>query len=273
LTDTPLVSICVPTYNGERHLRQALESALEQDHPNFEIVVSDACSHDATLDIVKSFGTSKIRTFHVGPERSVADNWNNSVQMSNGALVKLLCQDDVLERSCLSRQAELLENSPEASFCRSNRRLITDSGRVIRLPFTNQSSFPSTSFGTGASFIVRTGSNPFGEPCAVMFRRSTFNLVGGFRGSYLIDLDMWLRLWTLGPFIDDQEEVASFRLSRVSWSRKIGRSQSQEWLSAITAFSQECPGAFHTSDLRRGYRLAKLKSLVRNVVATSASFL
>ena len=57
----PLMSIGVPVYNGERHLRAALDSALAQDYPNLEILISDNVSTDGTEAIARHYIRSDSR--------------------------------------------------------------------------------------------------------------------------------------------------------------------------------------------------------------------
>jgi glycosyltransferase involved in cell wall biosynthesis len=54
MQDTPLISIALCTYNGERFLREQLDSLLAQEHPNFEIVAVDDASTDGTLAILEA---------------------------------------------------------------------------------------------------------------------------------------------------------------------------------------------------------------------------
>lgn len=51
----PKVSVMIPTFNQERLIARSIESALRQDYPNFEVIVSDDCSSDSTYDVVKNY--------------------------------------------------------------------------------------------------------------------------------------------------------------------------------------------------------------------------
>jgi glycosyltransferase involved in cell wall biosynthesis len=59
----PLVSICMPTYNGSKHISEAIESILNQSFSNFELLIIDDGSSDDTVSIIKSFSDDRIRSF------------------------------------------------------------------------------------------------------------------------------------------------------------------------------------------------------------------
>jgi glycosyltransferase involved in cell wall biosynthesis len=267
----PLVSICVPTFNGQRHIRETLQSALEQDYENFEIVVSDGGSTDGTLEVLEALNSPRIKIFHHLGERTAAGNWNNAVGQSGGELVKLLCQDDLLEPDCLSLQVAALLSEPAASFCWGERRVATDGGRVLRgLP--RQAVPDGHSFADGLPLVIESGTNPFGEPFAVLFRRSSFDEVGGFHGRYLIDFEMWLRLWQVGPFVSSEGVSGTFRLSRQSWSRLIGASQAEEWLETMQRLRVEYGWRVDPEILDRGFERARRKSRIRRVISFVGSY-
>ena len=81
----PLVSICIPTFNGEAYLEECLHSAINQTYKNIEIIVSDDASKDRTLQIINEI-TSKtdipIFIFKHQPN-GIGANWNNCIKNAN----------------------------------------------------------------------------------------------------------------------------------------------------------------------------------------------
>lgn len=121
----PLVSICIPAYNGEMFIEHALKCAQEQTYPHIEIIVTDDCSADATLSIVKRIANTdnRIKVFSNSYNKGLTGNWNECVMKSNGEWVKFLFQDDIMNPECV----ELLVASAmnyEARVCISSRRFI-----------------------------------------------------------------------------------------------------------------------------------------------------
>ena len=100
---TATVSICVPTYNGGRYLGPCLASALAQTFADFELVVVDDGSADATPEIVRHYAGSdaRIRVWRNEEKLGLVANWNRCVELARGEWVKFLFQDDLLEPSCL----------------------------------------------------------------------------------------------------------------------------------------------------------------------------
>lgn len=89
---SPLVSICIPTFNGAAFIEEAMESALSQTYSNLEIVVSDDHSSDETITKIESFrNQTKIPIFiyHHEPH-GIGANWNYCVSKAHGDYIKFL---------------------------------------------------------------------------------------------------------------------------------------------------------------------------------------
>jgi glycosyltransferase involved in cell wall biosynthesis len=117
VTNQPLVSICIPTYNGERFLKETLESVVQQTYTNLEIKISDHSSSDSTLDVIRSFDDPRIVLSVLTAGGGAEANWNASVAGAKGKYTKLLCQDDLLKPSCIEEQVNALESNEDSSFC------------------------------------------------------------------------------------------------------------------------------------------------------------
>src|SRR5438876_11482302 len=99
--DRPLVSICVPAYNAERWLADALESAMRQTYSEFELVVADNSSTDRTVEIARSFDDPRVRVETATTWVSAVANHNRAIRLSRGAFVKFLHADDLLLPRCV----------------------------------------------------------------------------------------------------------------------------------------------------------------------------
>ncbi len=92
----PILTVAVPTYNGARHLAEALKSILAQEAAPFDLIVSDDRSEDETLAIVGRFAGDRAR-IEVNSERlGLAGNWNRCVVLSRTEWVAIFHQDDVM---------------------------------------------------------------------------------------------------------------------------------------------------------------------------------
>ncbi len=91
-----MISVCMATYNGEKYIREQLESILKQISPNDEIVISDDNSTDTTTSIINSIGDSRIRLcFNDKSKHGYTNNFENALKKARGDFVFLSDQDDV----------------------------------------------------------------------------------------------------------------------------------------------------------------------------------
>jgi glycosyltransferase involved in cell wall biosynthesis len=267
-----MISVCIPTYCGDSHLGNAIQSVLAQDYPDFELVIIDDNSPDQTASVVSRYQDDRIRYIknatNLGPE----GNWNRCLEEAQGKYFKLLPQDDVLESDCLSRQVEILECDSEHSFALvfCSRKIINHQSRVLTkrgYPVSVQGQIP------GQRVIrqcIRHGTNLIGEPGGVMFRKSLAEKTGFFDGSicYIIDLDYWFRLLLNGDAYYLDAPLVSFRVSQGSWSVAIGTKQSHDFNRFIDRCNEIQEYKFHIMDVFIGHVMAKLNNFLRLVFYT-----
>lgn len=237
----PRVSICIPIYQGEKFLAETLDSALAQDFHDFEVVALNNASTDKTAQILSSYDDPRLRVIHGDVVVDLPTNWSRVVQESRGTYIKLLCADDLVHRTAVRVQAEILDQRPDVSLIASRRALIDDKGRVLA---RNLGLRGLTGTRTGRAVSRRTlhigGINPVGEPAAAMFRRADYDAIGGWDGALLfpMDIDLWLRLLERGSFFGQVQELAAFRVSDGALSSAHSEQQYREvrmLLAAIAA--------------------------------------
>ncbi|MGC4406063.1 glycosyltransferase family 2 protein [Methyloversatilis sp. MC4-4] len=90
-----MISVCLATCNGERHLRAQLESVLGQLDPGDELVIADDCSTDGTLELINACGDSRIRLLRGERRLGVVANFGRALAAARGDIVFLCDQDDV----------------------------------------------------------------------------------------------------------------------------------------------------------------------------------
>ena len=120
----PLVSVCIPTFNGAEFIRQTLDSILCQTYKNLEIIIRDDCSADNTVEILYSFVDNRIKIEIASENTGGTQNWNNVTSEIKGKYLKVVCQDDILDQNCIEKEVHTIETNPAASFCWSRRRII-----------------------------------------------------------------------------------------------------------------------------------------------------
>lgn len=90
-----MVSVCLATYNGEKYLREQLDSIICQLSDTDELIISDDGSGDATIDIVKSYHDNRIRLFENKGKHGFISNFENALKQSVGEIILLSDQDDI----------------------------------------------------------------------------------------------------------------------------------------------------------------------------------
>ena len=265
----PQISICIPTYNGEKFIARTIQSVLDQTFSNFEIIVSDDGSTDKTLEIVRSFNDSRIVRIDSLAKVGAEANWNNSVANARADLVKFVCQDDLLYRQCLQTEFEAMSLSvnQDVAFCFSLRDFVTPKNRFIkgrRIANSDQKKLSKTQM---LRKIVRSGGNPIGEPMAVTFRKSAFERAGKFHGDYVIDLNMWVGLLEIGSALFIPSRLSAFRISKTSWTSSLKKSQFGSVRSLAKKIRQENKGSVSSVDLVRGQLVGLIRAPVRQIAS------
>jgi len=127
------VSIGVPVYNGERYLREALDSLLAQTFEDFELIICDNASTDGTAEIARSYATKDKRVRYVRNDRNVgfARNYRKAFELSSGTYFKLHAADDRAAPEFLARCLEVLDREPKVVLAYPRTRLIDESGAVV----------------------------------------------------------------------------------------------------------------------------------------------
>jgi glycosyltransferase involved in cell wall biosynthesis len=241
-TDTPLVSVCIPIYNGAAFIAETVESVLTQTFADFELIVLDNASTDETLRILEQFNDIRLRIIRHASNIGATANFNAALSEARGEWVKVLCADDLLYPDCLKRQmlkAVPSEGHRPVLLC-SARDIIDATGRRwMRRRFPKQSGMISGS--TAIRRSVRAGTNLFGEPAAVLMHRETALRAGGFDPAwrFCTDLDLWVRILQYGDLYTDFDALCAFRVSAQSWSMSLVCSQAAEFCGWMTRRRQD----------------------------------
>ena len=260
--DKDLVSVCVPTYNGAQFIKQTLESILGQTYEHLEVIIQDDGSTDNTMEIVRSFADPRITVRTSSENLGGASNWNAATSSYQGKYVKVVCQDDLLDNDCIEQEVHTLNANPEAAFCWSRRRVINQSGKTMMNSIGGRSNGEIQYFHEGIRRVVRSGKNPFGEPCCVMMRSDVFAKIDGFAGKYLIDFQMWLQLWEKGSAVGTGKTMSSFRVSSNSWTSKLRGTHANEMADFLHSLRGRVDGVTRY-DVTLGVLRAKIREKMR----------
>ncbi len=109
---TPEISVVIPCYNHAAYVGQAIASALAQDFGDFELIVSDNASADASWDVIRSFSDPRVRPFRQERNIGCARNYFFCLSQAKGRYFAVLCSDDYWAPSMLSKQLAPLRADP-----------------------------------------------------------------------------------------------------------------------------------------------------------------
>ena len=109
----PLVSIAICVYNGERFLREQLESLVQQTYPNIEIIAVDDCSTDSSVKILEEFAGKYpfIKIFRNGQNLGYVKNFEKALTLCTGDFIALSDQDDIWDLDKIKLQAENIHDN------------------------------------------------------------------------------------------------------------------------------------------------------------------
>lgn len=117
---TPLVSIGIPVFNGEKYLSQALDSAINQDYPNIEIIITDNASTDRTAEICQTYvNKNKHIRYLRNPENlGAAKNFTKVLEESNGDYFTWLACDDILSsENYITKLVNFMQQNQDVVLC------------------------------------------------------------------------------------------------------------------------------------------------------------
>lgn len=218
----PKLSVCMPVFNTDRFLDEAISSVLSQTFHDYELVIIDDQSTDRSRKIIESYAARDERIVFRVNERNLGlpGNWNACLMAAQGEYIKFLFGDDVLSTShALERYVASLEHDPDIVLAASSRYLIDERSTVIGV----SSDLLGTGTVEGTHVIIDNlidQQNIIGEPSTVIFRKK--HASRGFLETYrqIVDLEMWFHLLEQGKFHYIDEPLCSFRIHPDQATRK-----------------------------------------------------
>ena len=263
--NSPIVSICIPAYNGENHIQEAIWSVLNQTEKRFELIVIDDCSTDNTVAKVLEIKDPRIKLIQNPVNVGFENNWNNALNEARLPYFKLMPQDDLLDRLCLETQINAFEKvkEPIALVCCA-RNIINCKGKKLLKRGMKGTATGFLTAGSAIKKIVRSGGNPIGEPGAVIMKLETAKEIGQFsKGKiYTIDLDYWIRALQFGGLYYIDQPLASFRVHQGSQSVSMTKLQSLQYRHLLINIKEKFP-AVSSLDLLIGNFKSKINEYLR----------
>ena len=206
----PLVSIGMPVYNAERHLREAIEALLAQDHSNIELIISDNASTDGTGEICRDYARRDSRVLYSRSELNFGAVWNfNRVfELAQGSYFMWAAHDDVRAHNFVSACVAAMQLRPEAGLCCTEVAFMDEDGADVK-PWT--------------ALIHPTGPTPRSRVSAIARSRYWLDVYGLMRRDLLasttlaqpvwgFDVSILLQMCLRGPVLMVDERLFHYRV-------------------------------------------------------------
>jgi glycosyltransferase involved in cell wall biosynthesis len=129
-----MISVCIATYNGEKYLKEQLNSILIQLSEEDEVLISDDGSSDNTLAILESFNDSRIKVY-INNFKNVVNNFEFVINKSIGDYIFLSDQDDIWAKSKIKEYMSVFSKDDKITLVISNLQLIDKDGNFIHREF------------------------------------------------------------------------------------------------------------------------------------------
>ncbi|MCX7002588.1 MAG: glycosyltransferase [bacterium] len=262
----PQVTVCIPVYNCVRFVAQAIESVLGQTFNDYELVILDDCSTDGSWEIIAKYSDTRIKRIKHQTNKGLAASWNRLLSEASGTYLKILPHDDILYPTCLERQVSVMVAQPEIALVSCARHIIDNSGAIVaKRGFSHVTQILSGAEAVRA--VVRSGTNPIGEPGSVLFRHAHAERCGSFEGTllYVIDLQYYCRLLQYGGLCALHEPLCMFRVSGDSTSVHMMHRQAREFIAFARSLARTSPTLISRIDFIRAALMAGLNNILRMV--------
>jgi glycosyltransferase involved in cell wall biosynthesis len=190
IAELPTVSVVMSVHNGEKYLREAVDSILNQTFRDFDFIIIDDGSTDRSKEILEKYATKDSRVHLISREnRGVPKSLNEGIALAQGELIAIMDADDISLPNRFARQIAYLRDHPQVAVVGSSVIYINTRGQklfVRHMPENHAEICQAHLMGYGGMIF---------HPSAIL-KRSALDFVGGYDKSfrYASDYDLWCRI-------------------------------------------------------------------------------
>lgn len=181
-----LISIVLPVYNGEKYLRESIDSVLAQTYKNWELLIVDDCSTDSSAAIAKEYASKDRRIYYYRNENNLRlpRNLNKGFRLAKGDYLTWTSDDNKFKPMALEKMYDALKNNQDAQFVFASCRVINSEGEEIEYIMVDDKRKKQ---------IV--GHNVVGA--CFMYTRKAYEEVGEYNPDFTLveDYDYWQRIY------------------------------------------------------------------------------
>jgi glycosyltransferase involved in cell wall biosynthesis len=221
-TKEPMISVIMPVFNGERFLREAIDSILAQTFSDFEFIIIDDGSKDRSLAIIQDYAAkdSRIQIVVNDVNIGIAKSLNKGIDIAQGKYIARMDADDISLPERFQKQVEFMEIHPEIGALGGNTQVIDTDGnfkKFINLPSSNP-----------LILWLMCFENPMCHP-STLIRYELLHQVGGYRDFRASeDYDLWQRMSEITRLANLDQTIVLYRLHGGNLSSLPNKSRSME---------------------------------------------
>jgi glycosyltransferase involved in cell wall biosynthesis len=227
----PSVSVIMAVHNGAQYIVEAIESVLRQTHQDFEFVVVDDGSTDATSQILAKYAAHDGRIEVMSQANAdQPDSLNRALAAASNDWVAVLDSDDVCMRHRLDAQLRMIQQEPSIRVLGASAVIIDSNGRIRGVRH-----HPPNSVSEFRRMVRDNGVIPVVHP-SVMMHRPTILALGGYDPSFgpAADAELWSRVSDNHVIVNLPEPVIYYRIhsASMSVSRFCEQQSKYRWILA-----------------------------------------
>lgn len=228
----PLVSILVPCFNHELYIEECLLSILQQDYENFELIVVNDGSTDASAQKIEALRQVHGFQFHQQVNKGVSAALNNALSHARGEFIITHDSDDVMLAGRIRRQVSYMQEHPEVGLLGAKVIYINSDGTPLKHKTPARATVQRWTFDQ-----LLADAYAVGAPVA-MYRREAIDKVGGYDPSIKVqDFQMTLRIAQAGYEVDIlPDRVTLYRRHETNISKTAYKSQLDYDLKVIEPY-------------------------------------
>lgn len=241
MTDKTLVSIGLLVYNHEAYIEDCLNSILQQDYFNMELIILDDASTDRSREIIHAYYEKLkkkfqrvVRIYHKKNTGKVTTNVNEQIRNARGYFFKGVSGDDMMMPRCISSMVKCMQDDPDIAVVYSNGYIVDDDfklgERVARKKLLPQKPVNDVGENVFRKLMIRDWI----PAPAVMFRKNVFDKYGLHDESIPYeDYEYWLRISRKEKLYYLDQELVLYRRAEDSMSNFLGKNGKKKLKTAM----------------------------------------
>ncbi|KIY37606.1 glycosyl transferase [Pseudomonas sp. 10-1B] len=234
VTDTPLVTVIIASYNHARYIEASIDSVINQTYKNIELLVVDDGSRDDSPAVLKRLQEQHGFDLRFQANQGLARTLNDAIARAKGDLIVPFGSDDIMLPHRIATQVEYMNGKPEVGICSANIETIDQDGNVMGAREQRNRNLPFRRLDFDDLFLDR---KPGPMAATLMLRREALEKVGGFNADIrLEDVYIELSIARAGYFIDVLGEVLAQYRDHPTNTFKNGRFMVDNVLRTFAVF-------------------------------------